>query len=461
VCVCVYSDLVMVVALSRHGSRAPKEITRLICPNNVKNLDSYTVPLQQLTELGMQQMLAAGEQTRKTYIEDMGFMTSEEAGSTTARLQTYFQAEASEGCGQSAVSFGYGLYPGKPDDASSEDRSFDVPVPVVMQLGANEHDFSVTQGPCKDQMKKDDQIFGAEDAPRILNQYEALWSKLGDACGFDMADIPNVSGDIDELAGINSIASMLHSDKEQGFPLLKGIDDSFYNEIQQVAFSTKMKRRFKESRQVTYWVGGFSDLLMNTLNSPAGRNSADDGMYKLYSYNVQSDLLHGLGIMLGWQFDLQDRPVDSTFNTSALLPGATMYFELHSKKVSDGENHSNLRQMDAASYFINTFLWTPQSSRTQVKLNKCSSIDCPLEEFNGIMTGFIQKTGSWEDICQYKQEKKVKDMHFGVADGSRSDFFENYSSLMMGGVLILCTLFAMHTAVRRINQFKRTGYTAI
>ncbi|KAG2942886.1 hypothetical protein PC129_g21504 [Phytophthora cactorum] len=43
-------ELVMLISLSRHGSRAPNPTVKAHCPNNLTNIQSYSVPLEQLTE---------------------------------------------------------------------------------------------------------------------------------------------------------------------------------------------------------------------------------------------------------------------------------------------------------------------------------------------------------------------------------------------------------------------------
>ncbi|RLO13953.1 hypothetical protein DYB28_013891, partial [Aphanomyces astaci] len=64
------STLKVLVTLSRHGSRRPNPISTTLCPNNVQNSESYHVPPEQLTEIGMEQMRLAGEEVRREYIDN-------------------------------------------------------------------------------------------------------------------------------------------------------------------------------------------------------------------------------------------------------------------------------------------------------------------------------------------------------------------------------------------------------
>ncbi|KAI9907612.1 hypothetical protein PsorP6_003957 [Peronosclerospora sorghi] len=43
------------------------------CPNNMRNIKAYTVPLEKLTERGMDQMEKVGDHIREIYVKETNF----------------------------------------------------------------------------------------------------------------------------------------------------------------------------------------------------------------------------------------------------------------------------------------------------------------------------------------------------------------------------------------------------
>ncbi|ETW02415.1 hypothetical protein H310_05929 [Aphanomyces invadans] len=372
------SSLKVLLTLSRHGSRRPNAISSTLCPNNVANAESYHVPPEQLTEVGMEQMRLAGEEIRREYIENQGFLSNSIGGPDNKHFETYFRSDAADRCAQSAIALGYGLYP----DSTAPNQYFHQPISVYMNQLRNEHDFAAPKGPCKAVAKADINTYFQTRGLETIAQHKPLLEKVGQACGINVWNIPNLPDGEDLVTGIKDIADTFTFDTQQGLRRLKGVTPELQTEIEGLAFQHLMERYYSTDREVTYWVGGFPTLMLKNLQVPPPEKA--ENAFKYYSYHGHRELVHGLGILLGWAFDFPGQP--RALDTSALDPATTMFFELHQVNTSE---------------FIRTFVWSPRTRRTQVKLAKCSTLDCPLAEFASIIYNHTNVTGTWEQICNY------------------------------------------------------------
>ncbi|EQC37260.1 hypothetical protein SDRG_05484 [Saprolegnia diclina VS20] len=418
------SELKVLVTLSRHGSRAPNAIAKRLCPANAANAQAYQVPPAQLTEKGMEQLRLAGNHIREEYVERQKFLSPSIAGPERLHFETYFRADSADRCGQSALSLGYGLYP----DETGPKGFSKQPIAIYMQLIQNEHEFAATEGPCAAVAKADDLRYERSRAQDLLREKKALLDSVSALCGVDIPSIPSMAHGEDVITGIKDIADAFTFDAQAGLPPLPGLTSQIRAEMEQLAFTNLMERYYSTPEQVTYWVGGFGDLLLKNLNQ-ATQPTPLDGTYKYYSYHGHRELLHGLGKLLGWDFQFEGLPV--ALNTSSLHPGTTMTFEVRERK----------RQ-----FFVNTFVWSPQTSRDAVRLAKCSSIDCPLDEFNGIFKAQLDATGSYVDICSPKD----------VLATSVDDEAIEYDSILLTVApfiaLVVFVAMAVHSATRRTKR---------
>ena len=432
------------MTLSRHGSRAPNAVVSRICPNNAKNLASYNVPLEQLTEFGMDQLVAAGEHIRQVYVDEKGFLSPHFNGHDNAHFESYFRSDAATRCSQSAVALAYGLYP----DGTGPKGFPRQPVPVTMQLLKNEHEFAAPKGPCKATLVKDMIQYASTRAVEILAEYKDTIDSVGEICGVPLAQVPSMNGGEDIVLAVKDTADMFIFDRDEQLPRTPGLSKEVSSKLEQLAFQNLMERYYITDREITYWVGGFADLLLSDLAAAAKPNFDTAKAYRYYSYHGHRELLHGLAKMIGFGFDFEGLP--SALNMSALHPATTMFFELHARKAAEGE-----------SYFVKTFVWSPKTEREQVTLAKCSSSECPLDEFNAIVKNHITRTGTWQDICGYHPSEKVE---LALLRDDGSDAWPAVSSgylTVLAVALSVCTVFAMYNAAIRIKNFRRRGYMAL
>ncbi|KAF0697633.1 hypothetical protein As57867_011639, partial [Aphanomyces stellatus] len=378
----VDKSLKILVTLSRHGSRRPNEITATLCPKNAHNSGRYEVPPEQLTEVGMEQLRKAGEEIRREYIDVQQFLSHSASGDSRKHLEAYFRSDSAERCAQSAIALGYGLYP----DGTGPRPFHKQPIANFMQLLPNEHDFAAPKGPCKAVAKADVQLYFEKRAQELIAQHKPMLEKVGDLCGINVWDIPTLPNGEDIVTGIKDIADTFTFDTQEGLPRLDGLTPELQSEIEGLAFQNLMERYYSTDRQITYWVGGFSNVLLKNLHVPT---VPADETYKYYSYHCHRELLHGLGKLLGWDYDFKGQP--RAMNTTALDPGTTLFFELHQVN-------------NTTAPFVRTFVWSPTVPRTPVKLGKCSQLDCPLSEFTAIITGHVNQTGTWQQICNFQPQ---------------------------------------------------------
>ncbi|CAI5704732.1 unnamed protein product [Peronospora effusa] len=447
------SELRRLVTLSRHGSRAPNDVVKIMCPHNKANLDAYKVPLKQLTENGMKQMQAVGEHIRLTYMVDEplhedAFLSRSFNGVNHSHFETYFRSDAATRCSQSAAAVAYGLYP----DGTGPQGYPHQPVPITMQLVENEHAFAATKGPCKNTLDADLAVYANTRAPELFDQYRDVLDQLGAVCGVAVEDIPNLPGGEDIVLGVKDLADMFGFDRDEGLPLTEGMTVVAREKLEQLAFTNLMERYYSTDREITYWVGGFGDLLINTLQGGAVPTAPAYTEYRYFSFHGHRELLHGLGMMLGWEFHFDGLP--QALNVTALHPGTSMFFELRARQLTAEEAHKQPEVKEA--YFVRTYIWSPFTEREHIKLTKCSVADCPFEEFKQIITSHIARTGTWDAICNYHKPVWDEDHAQGRAVESSYGFAGSSFFVVISIAIVAGLAFTAFKVYKR-----RRGYTMV
>lgn len=379
------AELVLLVSLSRHGSRAPNPTVKKHCPNNVLNMKAYQVPPEQLTERGMVQMEATGKHIRDVYVDDKGFLSSSFNGDNHSHFEAYFRADSANRCGQSAISLGYGLYP----DGTGPAGYAKQPIPVYMQLSESEHDFTAN-GPCWSVMQERSKQYTSTRGKELIAVHAEGLGQIAKVCGNEFY---GDSSNGDHVVAIKDVADMFLFDRDEGLEPTPGLTPELTDELSQLAFQNLIERLYSTPREITTAIGGFPQLLLRTLANAAMPTWSPEKSTKYFSFHGHRELLHGLGFMMGMKFNFEGLPA---FNGStALHPGTTLFFELYRKPSTTTSSSAA-----SAEYFIKLFVWSPKSPRTAVKLDKCA-LDCPLQEFSSIIQTHIEQTGSWQDICNY------------------------------------------------------------
>ncbi|ETI43804.1 hypothetical protein L917_10892 [Phytophthora nicotianae] len=439
------SELVMLISLSRHGSRAPNPTVKAHCPNNLPNVKAYSVPLEQLTERGMEQMEKVGDHIREVYVNEKGFLSPTFNGpEDDPHFEGYFRADAANRCGQSAISMGYGLYP----EGTGPDGYARQPIPVYMQLFENEHDFTAN-GPCWPVMSANNKAYLKGGAAVAIEKHKKTLEALADICGKVF-----YTGN-DPVTAIKDVNDMFLFDQDEGHDPAPGLTPELLRDVSELAFQHLLERLYSTPTQITVAIGGFPQLLVRNLREGASPNRNPESP-KYLSYHGHRELMHGLGFMMGMKFNFEGLP---QYNGSTPLhPASTLFFELYRK--SD-------------DHFVQLFVWSPFSPRTAVKLDTCE-LQCPLNEFTAIIENHIQSTGPWQDLCDYhpvnvpavKTVKTPKPMNVVVNDATIVEVKEEaqpkrtsvlWSILTAGGLVALGAVGAT-TFQRYMN---RRGYQSL
>ncbi|OWZ23749.1 hypothetical protein PHMEG_0001316 [Phytophthora megakarya] len=354
----------MLISLSRHGSRAPNPTVKTHCPNNLPNVESYMVPLEQLTERGMEQMEKVGEHIRQVYVNEKKFLSPTFNGpEDNPHFEGYFRADAANRCGQSAVSMGYGLYP--------------------------------------EVMSANNKVYTAGGAAVAIEQHKKTLEALADICGNEF-----YTGN-DPVTAIKDVNDMFLFDQDEGLDPTPGLTPGLVKDVSELAFQHLIERLYSTPTKITVAIGGFPQLLvLRNLREGATPNRNPQSPTYL-SYHGHRELMHGLGFMMGMKFNFEGLP---QYNGSTPLhPASTLFFELHR---TGGET---------LEHFVQLFVWSPFSPRTAVKLDNCE-LNCPLDEFTALIENHIQSTGPWQDLCNYHPVnapvKAAKSMNVVVNDAT-------------------------------------------
>nr|CCA22367.1 conserved hypothetical protein [Albugo laibachii Nc14] len=321
----VRPELIHLISLSRHGSRAPNPTVQHLCPNNMQNYQKYHIPPEQLTERGMEQLQQAGEHIRDIYVKRKRFLNVSFNGPNHQHFETYFRADAATRCGQSAAALGYGLYP----DGSGPGGFKKQIVPIFMQLSENEHDFGAG-GPCWQVSNEHLTKYAGTRGRDLILKHRTLLQLVASICGEEFYLFK------DPIMAIKDVADMFLFDINQGLPLLPGMNEDLLFELGRLSFQHMIERLYATSREITYACGGFPILLLKDLLRAAKSDSENQTAatsYKYHSYHGHRELLHGLGFMLGLKFHFDGLP---SFNGSTpLIPGTTLLIELHKKTMEE------------------------------------------------------------------------------------------------------------------------------
>ncbi|TYZ64844.1 hypothetical protein PybrP1_008147 [[Pythium] brassicae (nom. inval.)] len=376
------SELVLLVSLSRHGSRAPNPTAKTLCPNNELNLHAYQVPPEQLTERGMTQMEAAGRYVREVYVEQKKFLSPSFNSDDHSHFETYFRADAAFRCGQSAVSFGYGLYP----DGTGPRGYAKQPIPVFMQLWESEHDFTAN-APCFNVMKLHATHYAETRGEQLIELHADALNKAAELCGHKFFA---ANGD-ETVTAMKDVADMFDFDRDEGLVATPGLTPEVRRELSQLAFQNLIERLYSTPREITTTIGGFPQLLVRTLTDATTPSWSSANSTKYFSFHGHRELLHGLGFMLGMRFNFGEEMPAFNGSTS-LYPATTLFFELH--------RPVGAAKAAPSDYFVKLFIWSPWTPRTEVKLDSCA-LECPLPQFSAIIETHLAQTGTWQDICNY------------------------------------------------------------
>eukprot|EP00752_Nemacystus_decipiens_P006639 g5969.t1 len=442
----VKGELVLLVTLTRHGSRAPNIVIDELCPNDEDNRAKYNVPPGQLTENGMEQGLKLGTFLRETYVERTGFLPATLGNGGDSSFSSKFMSDSAERCLQTAQAMGMGLFPNGTGPPGFPNQ----PVPVQTEQKQFANLLAAAHGACLPQQKADNAAYDATRGKNLIEQSKSITDTIAEACGTPTADYPNANNGKEGLVlAVKDVADMLDFDEQQGLPRLGSVSKKAHEDMTQLAFTLLQERYYSNRRQITYWAGDFPSTLVDDLKAAAKKHGEGHKPKRLYlGYHGHRELLYGVAHLLGWSFDVPGAP--TALGTSSIPPATTMLFELHfhtehkekedktpdtekaaledpgdarrlhpegdtnTKTASQEDQQEDERQGESGYYYVRTYAWTPDFGQQEVVLDACSGADagegCPLTTVEAIVLDSIKDTGSWQDICHYVPYKEAETM---------------------------------------------------
>ena len=192
------ASLVAVQAISRHGTRAPDDVTEILCPKD-PNLNKWPVEWSSLTGKGMTQLHELGELMKDLYANNTGEGNFLNPVFRHGEMQ--MQAASSSRCQQSAVSMGQGFFP---ESCAPEDYEFSAPVPYSCLL-EDDNILEAKKWGCKPKVKALMKQWQAEKGDAIVQANKALVDKVGAACGADFFN----DGEADVFSAIKDVNDAL------------------------------------------------------------------------------------------------------------------------------------------------------------------------------------------------------------------------------------------------------------
>ena len=270
----IYSKLLTVQMLSRHGIRAPKASLTSVCPA-YNNWDNYDVEPEALTGLGMMNMYKLGNDVRNRYIVENNFLPK-----TYQYRNIYVRSSDSPRCMQSASAFGSGIYP---DGTGPKQYLPNRPtiVPVHTEREADDALLDSRKGHCKKKVKQDSKVWSRKHGRHLFLENLDLVDAISELCKTNLTSLVSYE-EIDEPlnkhrkakkdkikkdtqvvkvkrgdndgesalsffqhdhdykgdfpTAIKDIADALIFDQLQGLPMLDGLDYVILNEIHQLSF---------------------------------------------------------------------------------------------------------------------------------------------------------------------------------------------------------------------------------
>ncbi|CAM9706496.1 unnamed protein product [Ascophyllum nodosum] len=432
-------ELVQLVAITRHGSRAPNAVARELCPANEANRLAYNVPPGQLTESGMRQAYKLGVFIRKTYVESLSFLPPTLEDGRHEHFSSQFVSESATRCLQTAQAMAQGLFPNGTGPPGFPNQ----PVAVQSEQPPFANLLAAPQGACLSKRKADDKAFDESRGKAIIRNAGNLTDIVAEACGTSVKDYDseNVNGGQEgQVLAVKDMSDMLDFDEYQGLPRFPAMSNETHARYIALAFTLLQERYYSNKKQVTYWAGDLPLTLFENFDAASEQHSMGYKPERLfYSYHGHRELLFALAHLLGWKFDVPGMP--TALGMSSIPPATTMFLELHhhdhgtdtdtdpednvtahefrpasvtGHESAQGGRHGDEEHENNYEYYIRTYTWTPLFGQKEVVLNVCSDAQpgkgCPLSTLKSAILDGVVNTGSWQDICHHVPFEEAEEM---------------------------------------------------
>ncbi|ORC92924.1 putative acid phosphatase [Trypanosoma theileri] len=398
------------IVISRHGHRAPNAPYWDMCPNDRKNRRKYNVDAEDLTGLGMKEVYEFGEYVRQTYHHFIGNRFN--------RSLHFFRAVGEPRILQSAIAMSQGLFPdGYGPGGFLPSRPQFVPVFSDMDT----HEYLLDNVPCFRRAEADVQhwINSSMDAFMQDENVVEVVKYMKKACGFESAKAKVKKRPL--YAFIKTVADGMTFNADYGLNVCRGrVTPEMLFRIRNISLQLLMARLYHTDEQQTYTAVDLPQRLLRLLHhkhppKPQYLNDFVDTRQEATFYFVHREALYALAQFFGFSYNLAglphgELPVASSLIVEKLEPGE--YFNHRNKdhpavttntiETNDSDSDSADDKKHAVKAYVRLLLWTPNDGRSTVEISRCKIPQlCTVEELEQIYTERVNRTGTWEKLCNY------------------------------------------------------------
>lgn len=480
-------QLVKVIGLGRHGNREANAEVDTLCPKArayipwVGDANRWEA---QLTTTGELQCMMAGHFLHHRYVVELGHLNSHPADDDT----TFFYADAADrnvACLDIAKRSMF-LGPRAGDWNLNSSRHHSQVIPVVTTKHGDDTVMRLPKSyQCVKKAKSDATAYGMTHELLSKQKHRNLLTKLSDVCGFDFSKL--ICGDKEQGIyggkclswGIKNVNDAIGFAKYEGYDWTFGgqISDAEREELEQLAAHLITTEKLRLDSQITYTVGDFpTKVLFSNMKKPEpgqvtltnelqgididkAAHPWDPTPLEFYYHNKfllfwnHRELITGLLYMFSG--------VDKSGQQIYPFPrtGAMILWELWEDEEGLFVRYFTWElNPDPTSFSNRSLPWPHLKPKAFRAINELSTLTevfppfckvpgrCILEEFEAAYDAWTQKTGTWQEICDFEQceSKELATAHAELA-ALRASYAEltEVSKQSAGGysygcVLVIC-----------------------
>eukprot|EP01065_Artemidia_motanka_P020223 TRINITY_DN2420_c0_g1_i1.p1 TRINITY_DN2420_c0_g1~~TRINITY_DN2420_c0_g1_i1.p1 ORF type:complete len:549 (+),score=196.56 TRINITY_DN2420_c0_g1_i1:63-1649(+) len=447
--------LVKVIALGRHGNRAPNPQVPYVCPNVAGLLEQFDEPIYArqraaLSRVGMAENWEAGRFLRQRYGEgDESLLpkTFRDDGSS------FFFSERMNRNIASTEALVLGLFPtGTGQEGFLQDRPNLVPI-LTSQPFEDTLINLPRDGPCKSRYNADRAAWDAENEHAFIKENWRLLSEFSQVCGFDFTNPREFHGK--SLAWtMKAAVDAFVMARNEGIDVSMGgtLRPELLADVIRLGANITTGQRFKHEHQITYWVGRFADdaLIANmqpsvghlsVVGQSAGKkihpwaDTAEEWFYRnrLQVYVNHRELFVALAELFGVK-ELLETPLPA---------GSMLLWELH--EDTDEATLQTKKYIKVLSWRPSQPSWEDKHERLKTRRpvadlystgsfsyvhpEACGGEECTVEAFQAALWKWTNRTGTWQQVCgltdsltEYAREQRVMEEDGDDFDGWRHAF---------------------------------------
>lgn len=379
-------ELLGVVLISRHGTRASNPTVSVLCPNDQANLDAYSklgLSPGGLTGKGMMELFELGRFTKQRYTGQNKLLPDV---FNTENLRV--QAVNEERTLQSAIAWGQALFPAT---TAPEGYLQSLPVPIAVYSTSVGFDnlLESRSAACHARLQSDVEEWDATVGAALFARHASLVQRMSTLCGYDLHQALNLGN------AVKDITDAITFDYFSGLPPLPGLELEDLAAFRALAVQNLFGRLYRSEKQLTYLAGELPVHLANFFSELSTGFAVDAPAAKFQAFHGHREMMYAMAFFLNVTLSLE-----SPGTPRGAIPPATTFF-LELKNGSEG-------------LYVDFLLWHPCNEAadpaswpgsmgycepTLLPMGDCP-LHCPLPQFRALIEHRIKRTGSWQQLCQ-------------------------------------------------------------